>query len=117
MYHPKIFCIKTCGITVTQLDVTLLDQQLSEGPDGIILYDEDSPPSPDTESAQIKDATTGMRKSASSYVMSTNTNLDLVSCLHFLLDLFSHWLRNGCDSVPLPLLSATVESVCFSFSE
>jgi hypothetical protein len=45
-----------------------------------------------------------------------NSGLDTDSCLHFLLDLYSHWLRLGANAVPLALLSATVHSVSNSQS-
>ncbi len=89
------------------------EQQRSVG--AAVFYDSEPPPAVPVEdaSASSSSASAGFSapRTASSYLMTTNNNLDLVSCLHFLLDLYSHWLRNGCDAVALPLLSATVESV------
>lgn len=53
-----------------------------------------------------------MSSTTSSFVLSTCSSLDLVSCLHFLLDdLFQHWLHDGPDAMPLPLLADTVQTV------
>lgn len=52
-----------------------------------------------------------IQRSASNYILMSENELNLGSCLHFLLDLFGHWLANGADAVPLPLLSTTVECV------
>uniref|UniRef100_A0A915IES9 Huntingtin n=1 Tax=Romanomermis culicivorax TaxID=13658 RepID=A0A915IES9_ROMCU len=45
------------------------------------------------------------------FMNSAQDDLNLQSCLHFIIDLYAHWLAGGPDSVPLPLLSATVDSV------
>lgn len=52
-----------------------------------------------------------VRRSTSNFLLANNDGLDLVSCLHFLFDLYSHWLDPDPDRVPLTLLAATVQSL------
>lgn len=63
-----------------------------------------------TELPKISEEIT-VKRSASGFLLLADSGLDLVSSLHFLLDLYSHWLSNSPDNVPISLLSTTVESV------
>lgn len=73
-----------------------------DGHDGKVIYLEEPPPG------------VVMKRSASNFILSSEGELNLSSCFQFLLEeLFGHWLASGSDAVPLPLLSATVETVNF----
>uniref|UniRef100_A0AAF5RT25 Uncharacterized protein n=1 Tax=Wuchereria bancrofti TaxID=6293 RepID=A0AAF5RT25_WUCBA len=49
--------------------------------------------------------------SDSSYLLNSGHDTTYESCLRMLFDTYSHWFRSGVDTVPLPLLSATVKSM------
>lgn len=69
--------------------------------------------SPTISASTIVNSQMVLRSSDSVYLLNSSANLDLESSMRFLLDLYSHWFREGADAVPLPLLSVSVESVSY----
>lgn len=54
-----------------------------------------------------------MSNADSSYLLQSGHDSTNESCLRMLFDIYSHWFRTGVDSVPSPLLSQIIKSVCF----
>ncbi|KAI1732245.1 huntingtin [Ditylenchus destructor] len=53
-----------------------------------------------------------MKSTVSHYLIQMSTELDTASSLKALFENYIHWCSNGFDQLPIPLLSATLKSLC-----
>jgi hypothetical protein len=97
----------------TMLAVGNSEHETDEIGGDLIVEDDDRSTSTAADPSSMNRNTNEMllKSSDSVYLLNSSANLDLESSMRFLLDLYSHWFREGADAVPLPLLSVTVESV------